>query len=144
MEAGEHAQSKAVRAQRRLIGRVPRSYCQQPAACVAGARGACSLCQQGSLARTSERMKRLHADPEFKARTSERMKRLHADPEFKARNAASASERMKRLNADPEFRTLIGHDLPSLTKEQRRIYLKLRSNKIERTVALAEALREVA
>jgi hypothetical protein len=42
---------------------------------------------------------------------SERMKRLHADPEFAAKTAAAASERMKRLNAqrkldaDAESRT---------------------------------------
>jgi uncharacterized protein YwlG (UPF0340 family) len=34
---------------------------------------------------------------------SERMKRLHADPEFAARQAAAASERMKRQHADPVF-----------------------------------------
>ena len=35
---------------------------------------------------------------------SERMKALHADPEFKARHAAAAAERMKALHADPEFK----------------------------------------
>jgi hypothetical protein len=55
----------------------------------------------------SERMKRLHADPEFAARlaagASERMKRLHADPEFAARLAAGARKSLKRLHTDPEF-----------------------------------------
>jgi hypothetical protein len=71
-----------------------------------------------------ERMKRLHADPEFAARHSAtaraRLKRLHADPEYAAANrdrmtrrrhdpkfaalqAAAASTCMKRLHTDPEF-----------------------------------------
>src|ERR1700731_4680118 len=54
-----------------------------------------------------ERMKRLHADPEFAARIAaaarERMKRLHADPEFAARQAAAARKSLKRLHANPEF-----------------------------------------
>ncbi len=36
-------------------------------------------------------------------RRSERMQRLHANPEFAAKMAAAASENMTRLNADPEF-----------------------------------------
>jgi hypothetical protein len=54
-----------------------------------------------------ERMKRLHADPEFAARIAaaarERMKRLHADPEFAARQAAAARKSLKRLHTNPEF-----------------------------------------
>jgi len=57
----------------------------------------------------SERMTRLHADPEFAARhaaaASKHITRLNADPEFAARNAAAASETMKRLHTDPEFVT---------------------------------------
>ena len=34
----------------------------------------------------SERMKALHADPEFKARHAERMKALNADPEIEGAN----------------------------------------------------------
>lgn len=34
--------------------------------------------------RASERMKRLNADPDFAAKHSERMKRLHADPEYRS------------------------------------------------------------
>jgi hypothetical protein len=53
---------------------------------------------------SSERMKRMNADPVFAARrdasSGERMKRLHADPEFVAKQAAGAREAMKRLNAD--------------------------------------------
>ena len=51
----------------------------------------------------SERMKALHADPEFAARHRERMKALNADPEFAARNR----ERMKALNADPARNPLV-------------------------------------
>ena len=55
----------------------------------------------------SERMKRLHADPEFAARLAagarKSLKRLHTDPEFAARHAAAASARLKRLHADPEY-----------------------------------------
>ena len=49
--------------------------------------------------RAAERMRRLHADPEFAATHAERMRRRHADPEFAAANA----ERMRRRHADPEF-----------------------------------------
>jgi hypothetical protein len=55
----------------------------------------------------SERMKRMHADPEFAARLAERarkrMKRMHADPDFAARQAAGARKSLKRLHTDPEF-----------------------------------------
>ena len=54
-------------------------------------------------AESSERMRKLHADPEFAAahaeRARERMRRLNADPEF----AAAHAERMRKLHADPEF-----------------------------------------
>jgi hypothetical protein len=46
------------------------------------------------------------ADPEFAARhrerNRERVRKLHADPEF-ARNRERCGERMRKLNADPEF-----------------------------------------
>ena len=54
----------------------------------------------GGLAKTAERMRALHADPEFRAKAAERMRALNADPEFKAKTA----ERMRALHADPEFR----------------------------------------
>lgn len=58
-------------------------------------------------ARSRVRMTRLHADPEFAVRQAaaarESLKRLHTDPEFAARHAAAARERLKRLHADPEF-----------------------------------------
>ena len=38
------------------------------------------------------------------AAASERMKRMHADPEFATRLAAAARDRMKRLHTDPESR----------------------------------------
>ncbi len=46
--------------------------------------------------------RKIAADPAA-ATASERMRKLHADPEFAARHKASASERMRKLNADPEF-----------------------------------------
>ena len=76
---------------------MPRQYCPTPHCCTAPKRGVCP-CQVDEIfrRRSAERMKALHADPEFKAK----MKALNADPEFKAK----ASERMKALNADPEFK----------------------------------------
>jgi hypothetical protein len=63
----------------------------------------------GRAVSSRERMKRLHADPEFAARQAaaarESLKRLHADPEFAMRHAAAASARLKRLHADPEYAT---------------------------------------
>ena len=59
--------------------------------------------------RARERMRALHADPEFKAKTAERMRALHADPEFKAK----AAERMRALHADPEFKAKMGFLTPS-------------------------------
>ena len=54
-----------------------------------------------------ERMKRLHADPEFAARQAaaarKSLKRLHTNPEFAARHATAVRERLKLLHADPEF-----------------------------------------
>lgn len=55
----------------------------------------------------SERLKRLHADPEFGAMRAESgrkqikklVKKLRADPKFRD----AASKRMKELRADPEF-----------------------------------------
>ena len=49
--------------------------------------------------RAAERMRKLNADPEFAAANAERMRKRHADPEFAAANA----ERMRKLHADPEF-----------------------------------------
>ena len=51
----------------------------------------------------AERMRRLHADPEFAAANAERMRRRHADPEFAAAHAERSAERMRRRHADPEF-----------------------------------------
>ena len=56
-----------------------------------------------SRRKAAERMKALHADPEFaerhRERSRERMKAMNADPEFAERHR----ERMKAINADPEF-----------------------------------------
>ncbi len=46
-----------------------------------------------------ERMKALHADPEFAAANRERMKALNADPEFAAAHRERNRARMKALNA---------------------------------------------
>ena len=81
-------------------------------------------------AKAAARMKALHADPDFKAKAAARMKALHADPDFKAKTAA----RMKALNADRK------NKLPPLSKEQRKIYTKLRA-RLGRDAALQEALR---
>ena len=57
-----------------------RKICTQPLdmPCVsAGQRGPCRLCSD--LQANSERMKALHADPDFAKANSERMKALHAD-----------------------------------------------------------------
>ncbi len=75
-----------------------RRNCKHPDACVAGARGPCRKCSD--LSANAERMRKLHADPEFAAanaaRAAERMRKLNADPEF----AAAAAERTRKLNAD--------------------------------------------
>ena len=57
-------------------------------------------------------------------------RRSNADPDFKAKAAA----RMKALNADRK------NKLPPLSKEQRKIYTKLRA-RLGRDAALQEALR---
>jgi hypothetical protein len=58
-----------------------------------------------------ERMKALHADPEFAERhrelSRERMKALNADPEFAERHRELSRERMKALNADPDYNPLV-------------------------------------
>ena len=74
-----------------------RRNCKHPGACVAGSRGPCRKCSDMSA--HAERMRKLHADPEFAAAHAERMRKLHADPEF----AAAHAERMRKLHADPEF-----------------------------------------
>lgn len=80
------------------------------------------VCQRAGLrVGRAERLRQLHANPEFRAacierlrrawdkpevraaqsrRAAERMRRMHANPEFRA----AAAERMRRLNAEPEFR----------------------------------------
>jgi hypothetical protein len=70
------------------------------------------------------------------AAASARMKALHADPEFKAKTAA----RMKALHADPEYHARFANALPQLSKEQRKVYVKLRAL-VGRDAALKEALR---
>jgi hypothetical protein len=49
-------------------------------------------------ARTSERMKKLNADPEFAAARDQRIKDLHANPEFAAAHRERMRERMTALN----------------------------------------------
>ena len=77
----------------------------------------------------AERMRRLHADPEFAAANAERMRRLHADPEFAAANA----ERMRRLNADGSIHSHIA----GMTPDQRADYDTLRRNGYRKAEALA-------
>ena len=77
----------------------------------------------------AERMRRLHADPEFAAANAERMRRLHADPEFAAANA----ERMRRLNADGSIHSHIA----LMTPEQRADYDTLLRNGYRKAEALA-------
>ena len=79
--------------------------------------------------RSAERMRRLHADPEFAAAHAERMRRRHADPEFAAANA----ERMRRLNADGRIHSHIA----GMTPEQRADYDTLRRNGYRKAEALA-------
>ena len=77
----------------------------------------------------AERMRRLHADPEFAAANAERMRRLHADPEF----AAAHAERMRRLNADGRVHPHIA----LMTPEQRADYDTLLRNGYRKAEALA-------
>ena len=46
----------------------------------------------------AERMRQLHADPEFRAANAERMRQRNADPEFRAAHA----ERMRQRHAENE------------------------------------------
>ena len=88
-----------------------RRNCKHPDACVAGSRGPCRKCSD--LSANAERMRKLHADPEFAAahaeRAAERMHKLNADPEFAAAHAARAAERMRKLNADKRDFTIPDH-----------------------------------
>jgi hypothetical protein len=52
---------------------------------------------------SSERMKRMNADPEFQAKRNAGVKRRDADAAFAAKQAARSRQTMMRLNADPEF-----------------------------------------
>lgn len=58
---------------------------------------------------SSERMKRLHADPEFAKVHAMRgrltMMNLRADPEFMAKQTAASSKFLKQKWQDPEYRT---------------------------------------
>ena len=92
-------------------------------------RAASTSCS-ADLPSPSSMTRRSNADPDFKAKAAARMKALHADPDFKAKAAA----RMKALNADRK------NKLPPLSKEQRKIYTKLRA-RLGRDAALQEALR---
>ena len=92
-------------------------------------RAASTSCS-ADLPSPSSMTRRSNADPDFKAKAAARMKALHADPDFKAKTAA----RMKALNADRK------NKLPPLSKEQRKIYTKLRA-RLGRDAALQEALR---
>ena len=79
--------------------------------------------------RAAERMRRLNADPEFAAANAERMRRRHADPEF----AAAHAERMRRLNADGRVHPHIA----LMTPEQRADYDTLLRNGYRKAEALA-------
>ena len=81
----------------------------------------------------AERMRRLHADPEFAAAHAERMRRRHADPEFAAAHAERSAERMRRLNADGRIHSHIA----GMTPEQRADYDTLRRNGYRKAEALA-------
>ena len=52
--------------------------------------------------RAGERMRKLHADPEFARAHAERMRKLNADPEFARANAEAVSQAQKKRWA--EFR----------------------------------------
>ncbi len=65
----------------------------------------------------AERMRALHADPEFAEKNRERMRALNADPEFAEKNRKAAAERMRALNADPGF-----NPLAALSAEERQDY----------------------
>ena len=54
--------------------------------------GVMTACGRHSAA-NAERMRRLHADPEFAAANAERMRRLHADPNHNPLVMLSAQER---------------------------------------------------
>ena len=106
--------------------------------------GVMTACGRHSKAH-AERMRRLHADPEFAKAHAERMRRLNADPEFARANAErmrkrnadpefakANAERMRRLNADPEFNPLV-----ALTPEERADYDILRKAGYTRAEAFA-------
>ena len=127
---------------RRSLGRLARPYCQRPANCAAGARGACSVCHGAKI---SAAKKRAWADPEVRAKMSAASKRAWADPEVRAKISAAR----KRALADPEVRAKISaarkrawadeeRKLPSLTAEQKKVYTKLRAV-VGREAALVEA-----
>ena len=83
--------------------------------------------------RAAERMRRLNADPEFAAANAERMRRRHADPEFAAAHAERSAERMRRRHADGRVHPHIA----LMTPEQRADYDTLRRNGYRKAEALA-------
>ena len=83
-----------------------------------------------SRATVSSHAKRHGGLPDKRA---ERMRRLHADPEFAAAHAERAAERMRRLNADGRVHPHIA----LMTPEQRADYDTLRRNGYRKAEALA-------
>ncbi len=95
--------------------------------------GVMTTCGRHSAAH-AERMRKLHADPEFAAahaeRAAERMRKRNADPEF----AAAHAERMRKLHADPEY-----NPLAMLSAQERADYDALKRNGYSR----ADAFRAI-
>lgn len=58
--------------------RTPRKACKFPDNCTAAARGSCPRCSDMSA--HAERMRKLHADPEFAAANAERMRERMSTP----------------------------------------------------------------
>ena len=83
-----------------------------------------------SRATVSSHAKRHGGLPDKRA---ERMRRLHADPEFAAAHAERAAERMRRLNADGRVHPHIA----LMTPEQRADYDTLLRNGYRKAEALA-------
>ena len=83
-----------------------------------------------SRATVSSHAKRHGGLPDKRA---ERMRRLHADPEFAAAHAERAAERMRRLNADGRMHSHIA----LMTPEQRADYDTLLRNGYRKAEALA-------
>lgn len=84
-------------------------------------------------AKASITMTALKRSPEFIARATDGLRRFWADP---ANRARQAEIRRANIKGHP-------HHLPPMTREQKRIYCKMRRS-MERDAALREALREAA